>query len=459
MVVLDVDGEANGGVPRVQRSESMILKIVILAFLMLLLLIPLAMISGIVTERRERASAVVEEVGSGWGKAQVIGPIALSLPYRETITDSQNHVTVWERTARFLPEDLHIEAQMTPDVRHRSIYDVNIYTAHIKLTGYFRRPDLSMVRGEQSSVLWDDAKLTLAVADRKGINPGVTLRWRGEPQELASFVVGGGGAFTTGLEAPAKDLRDVNANENLPFEITLDVKGTERLNLQPSGKTTVAHLTSPWPHPSFIGAFLPDARHIDEHGFDATWKLTSLSRGYPQAWRDQDMNEMQMSNALTSSALGVSLVTPVDPYQQTERSVKYGALFILLTFTTFVIVEVLQGVRVHPIQYLMVGAALCLFYLLLLSLSEHVRFVVAYTAAAAATIGVITMYTSNVLGGLVHGLMTGAGLSGLYAFLFVLLQLEDYALLAGSLALFLILAFLMFVTRRINWYELRRSPA
>src|SRR5262249_41253082 len=207
---------------------------------------------------------------------------------------------------------------------------------------------------------------------------------------------------------------------------------------------------------SVVGCFRPDSRQIGAEGFDATWRLTSLSRSYPQAWRDPDISNVIDLNA---AAFGAQFIKVVDAYQQTERSIKYGALFILLTFTTFVLVELLQSVRVHPVQYLMVGAALCLFYLLLVSLSEHVRFGGAYAAAALATIGVIAMYTVHVLGGMRQGLMTGVGLSGLYAFLYVLLQLEDYALLTGSIALFLILAFIMFITRRVNWYDLRRSPA
>jgi inner membrane protein len=438
---------------------SMILKVAIIGFLMIVLLVPLAMIAGIVGERQARARQVVEEIGAGWGKTQVVGPLALSVPYREP-TDVNGRTVMVDRTARFLPEDVQIEARVVPDMRHRSIYDVVIYAAHVTVTGHFTRPDPTLVRIDPSYVLWDDVKLTLPMSDRKGINPGATLMWRGAPVELSPSVpVFGAAAFGSGLEAPARGLLDLDAQMKLPFEITMDLKGTESFQLEPAGKTTIAHLVSPWRDPSFIGGFLPDTRQVGADGFDATWRLTSLSRAYPQAWRDQDMPEDKLNLNLAMSAFGAGFITPVDTYQQTERSLKYGALFILLTFTTFVLVELLQSVRVHPVQYLMVGAALCLFYLLLLSLSEHVRFVVAYACAAAATIGVITMYTVHVLGGLRQALITGAGLTGLYVFLYVLLQLEDYALLTGSIALFLILAFLMFVTRRINWYDLRRIPA
>jgi inner membrane protein len=439
----------------------MFLKIVILAFLMIVLLIPLAMIGNIVSERQQRARQVYAEVAQGWGSAQTVGPVLLSVPYRESVTEPNGRIVTFDRTARFLPEDLQIDAQVEPEVRRRSLYDVVVYTAHVKMTGYFRRPNLALVRLDPSAtVLWDDAKVTLPVTERKGIVPGATLKWRETGMELSpSAPAPFAPALGTGLEASATGLREGESEMKLPFEIKMDVKGTGSIQLQPSGKSTVVHLTAPWRDPSFMGGFLPDSREVTDQGFDATWRLTSLSRPYPQAWRDGEFSESDLSANLARAAFGATFIQTVDAYQQTDRSIKYGALFILLTFTTFVLVELLQSVRVHPVQYLMVGAALCLFYLLLLSLSEHLRFGVAYAIGAAATIGVITMYTMNVLGGLRQGLMTGTGLTGLYVFLYVLLQLEDYALLTGSVALFLILAFLMFITRRINWYELRRTSA
>jgi inner membrane protein len=455
-----VDFEADNSEPP-PSAGSMILKIAIIGFLTLVLLIPLNMISGLVSERQHRQREVMAEIGGGWGREQVIGPIALSVPYQEVMSvDSNGRVTLADRVARFLPEDLQIEARAEPSVRRRSIYDVIIYSAHMTITGHFKRPDVAALRIDPHRVLWEDVRLMLPITDRKGVNPGVRVRWNGETLEPApSAAVARATVLGTGFDVPAGDLKDAAPDVKLPFEITLDLKGTESLQIQPAGKTTVVHLTSPWRDPSFIGRFLPDTREIGLDGFDATWRLTSLSRSYPQAWRDVDTAEETLNSNQALSAFGVGFIRTVDTYQQTDRSLKYGGLFILLTFTTFILVELLQPVRVHPVQYVMVGAAMCLFYLLLLSLSEHVRFGVAYGAAQVATIGVITMYTMNVLGGMRQGLMTGMGLSVLYAFLYVLLQLEDYALLTGSIALFLVLAFLMFLTRRINWYDLRRSQA
>jgi inner membrane protein len=443
------------------RRESMILKIAILGFLMIVLLIPLSMIGNIVYERQQRARQVYAEVAAGWGSAQTVGPLLLSIPYRDTYTEPNGRLVTVDRMVRFLPENLQVETRVSPEVRRRSLYDVVIYTAHVKMTGYFKRPNPALLRiTPAGTVLWDDAKLTLPLSERKGVVPGATLKWRETAMELSpSAPAPLASVLSTGLEAVVSGLAEADPEMKLPFEIVMDLKGSGSIQMQPSGKTTVVHLSAPWRDPSFMGGFLPDSRQIEDGGFDATWRLTSLSRPYPQAWRDQDISDNDLSVNLAKAAFGATFIQTVDAYQQTDRSIKYGALFILLTFTTFVLVELLQSVRVHPVQYLMVGAALCLFYLLLLSLSEHLRFGLAYAIGAAATIGVITMYTVNVLGGLRQGLMTGTGLTGLYVFLYVLLQLEDYALLTGSVALFLILAFLMFITRRINWYELRRTPA
>jgi inner membrane protein len=266
---------------------------------------------------------------------------------------------------------------------------------------------------------------------------------------------------TAGMGSQAFDVKIPGladgAAAEIPFVVKIDLKGTQQINFQPGGRTTTVRLASTWPHPAFAGAFLPDRSRISDAGFDAEWRLSHLGRGYPQAWRDEDMRPQQIEQAAVASRFGVQLITPVDVYHRAERSTKYGALFILLTFCTFFVVELLQRRRLHPVQYLLVGAALCLFYLLLLSLSEHIGFGAAYLAAAVATIAVIGMYAGHVLGG--QGVRTVAGLSLLYGFLYVLLQLEDYALLVGSVSLFLILATVMYATRRVNWYAIGRPAS
>jgi inner membrane protein len=221
----------------------------------------------------------------------------------------------------------------------------------------------------------------------------------------------------------------------------------------PVGRTTEVDLASSWPSPGFVGAFLPDQHRIDLNGFTARWRAASFGRNVPQAWLDADIAPEQANERLGRGAFGVTLVTPVDIYQQTERSTKYGVLFVLLTFATFFLIEMLQPASVHPVQYLLIGAALCVFYLLLLSLAEQAGFAAAYLVAACATIGLIGTYARHALNSRRSALRVTGMLTGLYAFLYGLLQLEDYALLMGSVVLFAILAGVMFITRRIDWYS------
>lgn len=214
-------------------------------------------------------------------------------------------------------------------------------------------------------------------------------------------------------------------------------------------------LSSPWRSPGFTGAFLPAARKIGPEGFTAAWQVPYFGRSYGQLWTDGEVSEDQ----LTDSAFGVSLVLPADAYQQTERAVKYAVLFILLTFGTFFLLELLSPVRLHAVQYLLVGFALCVFYVLLLALGEQLGFPLAYAIAACATAGLIAAYSRSILASRRWAAVVLAALLGLYGFLFVLLRLEDYSLMLGAVGLFAALAVLMRLTRNLDWYSLTFRPA
>ena len=237
----------------------------------------------------------------------------------------------------------------------------------------------------------------------------------------------------------------------MPFSFELALRGSGDLRFQPAGMETRVELESPWPAPGFTGAFLPGERRIGETGFTASWKVPYYGRDYPQVWRDTDVE----ASALERSAFKVSLVLPANAYQQTERSVKYAALFIALTFATFFLLELLSPARLHAVQYLLVGFALCLFYVLLLALAEHLGFAPAYAVAAAATVGLIAAYCRSILGGLRWAGVMLACLTALYGYLFVVLRLEDYALLLGALGLFAVLALVMRLTRDLDWFTLQ----
>lgn len=243
---------------------------------------------------------------------------------------------------------------------------------------------------------------------------------------------------------------------DIPFEITVEVNGTRDLRFTPAGNETLVNLRSPWPHPSFAGAPLPQDRTITGSGFTSTWNVPYYGRSFPALWFVNTVNREQLTQSIAAASFGVALVRPVDIYQQSERAVKYAALFIVMTFVIAFLWEIIHGVLVHPVQYLFVGFALCVFYLLLLALSEHVGFDAAYVTAATANVGLIAWYWNWVIrGGARHGLLMGVVLSALYGYLYLLLRLEDYSLLAGAVGLFVMLAAVMFLTRRIDWYTLR----
>ena len=223
----------------------------------------------------------------------------------------------------------------------------------------------------------------------------------------------------------------------------------------PFGRETSVSLRSNWPHPSFQGNWLPAKRAVTDHGFEASWSIPFLGRNYPQAWNDGT----SMSETVAASKFGLDLITPVDEYRMAERSTKYAGLFILLTFATIWLIEVLARLRVHPIQYLLVGAAMCLFFLLELALSEHLGFAPAYAVASVAVVGLIASYSLAALHSPRRAGVVGGLVAALYAYLYVLLKNEDYALLIGSVGLFLMLAAVMYLTRRIDWHAAGRSGA
>ena len=441
--------------------ESALVKVMVVGFLMIVMLIPLGMIHGLIYERTTRRDDVVSEVSRTWSNKQVAGGFILSVPYTVSSTNDYGKPITIERVARFLPETLAIDGRLVPEFRHRSLFDVPVYTAHLTMNGTFRPPDLAALRIDESTARLHDAWLTIGVGDLRGVNQGVSVTWNGTAL-ATSPAMDTAGMGSQAMDVKIRGLAAASASAappDIPFEVKIELKGTQEMSFQPGGRTTTVRLASTWPHPAFAGAFLPDKSRISDAGFDAEWRLSHLGRGYPQAWRDEDMRPQQIEQAAVASRFGVTLFSPVDIYHRAERSTKYGALFILLTFCTFFVVELLQRRRLHPVQYLLVGAALCLFYLLLLSLSEHIGFGFAYLAAAAGTIGIIGMYAGHVLGGLWQGVRMVAGLGLLYGFLYVLLQLEDYALLVGSISLFLILAAVMWATRRVDWYAIgRRRP-
>jgi len=428
--------------------NSQMLRLLSVGFLALLLQIPISMIGGLVTERQERRDAAVSEVSSKWGRTQSITGPALVVPYvyrwTEAVTGSPPITRSEIRNAIFLPERLEVRGAVDSEVRNRGIFSVPVYGLDLAIAGEFKPPSFSELGIEPASIAWDRAHLAIGISDARAIQKETVVLWN---DSRASFLPGTGGFRDagTGIHAPV----EVSASsQRYAFSFPLALNGSLGVYLTPFGQSTLVDLEADYAHPSFQGNWLPVERNVSADAFQARWSIPFLGRNYPQAWS----SETQMAEPIAFSRFGVELTNPVDHYRMAERSVKYAGLFILLTFAAVWLIEVLAGVRVHPIQYLMLGGALCLFYLLELSLSEHLGFPLAYAVASAAVVSMVAGYGVVVLQRLSRGVVVAAGVALLYVYLYILLMNEDYALLIGSIGLFAILGAIMFATRRVDWY-------
>ena len=436
--------------------NSQMLRLFSVGLLVLLLQIPIAMIGGLVAERQERRQAAVTEVSSKWGNVQsIIGPVLIvPYTYRSTETSASGlQITRTEtRNAIFLPEQLRVRGSIDAELRHRGIFSIPVYKVGLTLEGEFTRPSFAELGLEPAGVAWERAQLAIGISDARAIQQETAVTWNGKP---VSFLPGTG-AFTDGGTGIHAVVGLANGGQRAQFSFPLSLNGSLGVYLTPFAQNTIVELQSNYGHPSFQGNWLPVERSVSDAAFRAKWSIPFLGRNYPQAWKA----EVGMRKEIDGSRFGVELVNPVDHYRMAERSVKYAGLFILLTFATLWLIEVLAGVRVHPIQYLLLGGAPCLFYLLELSLSEHLGFPLAYTVASFSVVALVAGYSVVVLHHIRRALFVIAVVSLLYAYLYILLMNEDYALLIGSVGLFLILAAIMYATRRVDWYAVgTRSPA
>jgi inner membrane protein len=432
-------------------KTSPVLRLIIMGVLLLALHVPLTMMCGIVSERTARRDAVGSEVSGNWGGTQVVSGPVLKIPYRYPWTDQNGRVQNLTATFNLLPETLEITGDLDAAERRRAVFTVNVYTARLKIRGQFAPIDLTSFPHTYTEVLWDQAEVDVGISDPRGISRAAALTLNGQSQRCLPGAAGVG-LFSTGIHASAPGITEKVGTTR--FELDLELKGTRELRFVPGSQETTVQLASRWPHPSFVG-LSPETPKVDRNGFAATWRIPYFGLGFPVAWRSIDPQQDQLASQAHAAAFGVALVQPVDIYVQTDRAIKYAALFIVMTFVIAFLWEITGGALVHPIQYLFVGFTMCVFYLLLLSLAEHQGFDVAYVVASAATIGLLAWYWSWVMGGRMQGALMGVALTLLYGYLYLLLRLEDYALLAGSTGLFVMLAVVMFLTRRVNWYELR----
>jgi inner membrane protein len=429
--------------------------------LILLLLIPLNMIRSVLRERLERRDAAVTDITSSWGREQsIIGPV-LIVPYRYSIRSWKEQpnasgkiekVEVVETTvanAYFLPSMLAIQGTIIPSRLHRGIYEAVVYSGKLELSGQFTRPDFASLRIEEQDVLWDDALVTFAIPDLRGVKGTLQMQWGTNPVALlpGSKLPG----FSSGVFAKVSNLK--TSTEIIPLRMELALNGSGGMSFSPVGAQNTVKLSSPWPDPSFRGAFLPEERSISRDGFEATWRVSHYGRDYTQQWTDLQASTGINPTSAASSLFGVNFLSGIDAYRNVERAIKYGALFLVLVFTAFFLFEILSVLRIHPFQYALVGAAFCLFYLGLLSLSEFIPFGLAYLAASAMTTLLIWFYCVKALrSGRRSFIMVGL-LAAIYGFLYVALQLQDYSLLFGTVGLFVALAIVLYTTRNIDWYQ------
>ncbi|PIQ50385.1 MAG: cell envelope integrity protein CreD [Cytophagales bacterium CG12_big_fil_rev_8_21_14_0_65_40_12] len=424
-------------------KNSVTIKLLSIGTLIAILLIPNSMIKSLITERQMSQFEAIEEVSEKWGSPlEIAGPI-LTIPFNRMNADKDGSYTT-KHFAHFLPTALNINGNLNPEIRKRGIYEVIVYNTQLKLEGNFDEIDFDDFHINESQILWEEAFVSIGIPDMSGIQSAIPLKfnndtYKTEPGIPVSDLVSSGVNAKVNLTKPEKAI---------PFSVSLNINGTKSLSFLPLGKNTNVQINSNWPHPSFDGQFLPDDYEINKEGFTAKWSVFDLNRNYPQHWEGQN-------HKIKTSNFGVNLYQPVDNYQRNTRSAKYAVLILFLTFITFFFVEILNKKRIHPVQYILVGLALTVFYTLLLSLSEQVGFNLAYLIASAIIVGMISMYAKSILASSKLAFILFAFFSLIYSFIFVILQLEDFALLVGSFGLVLVLGICMYLSRKVDWYGLK----
>ncbi|WP_192349356.1 cell envelope integrity protein CreD [Algoriphagus sp. Y33] len=425
-------------------SKSTSLKLLIIGFIALLLLIPQALTTDLINERQTRLEEAEYEVTGKWSRFQtVIGPY-LALPYhhyREVQSNGENKLIKELKTAYFLPDLLDIAGDLQAESLHRGIFDVVVYQSDIQLKADFGAIALEKLDITAEQVLWDQASFLISVSDLRGIGENPELTLNNVPLISEPFT-----DSQTGLKGLQFPVSLDSASKDFTISGKIKLKGSANFHIAPLGKTTELKLTGNWSNPSFQGDFLPEERVLNSDGFESTWKILHFNRPFGQEFTNTLPNFQE-------SSFGLSLKMPVDQYQQSIRTSKYAVLIITLSFLALFLMETFTKQRIHPLQYTLVGFGLVLYYTLLIALSEHLGFSTAYLIASVATVGLLALYSKSIFSQLkTTGIFTGI-LSLFYIFIFVIIKQQDYALLIGSIGLFVALAATMFISRKIDWYK------
>lgn len=452
-------------VQNVWTKTKVLVKALIIGVIVLILQIPTFFVSELIKEREQRQKEAIAEVSSKWaGKQNIAGPV-LVLPYWESGIDTNIKS---KHFAYFLPDVLNIRSTVSPQEKYRGIYKVMLYSTHTQLDGSFNSIPLEKLKIAPQDVVWNEAFVHLGISDVKGLNDEVRLRWK---DQMFDMTVDGSGApaLGEGLNAALSVTGSADLDA-VRFSVDLNISGSQELLFTPMGRSTSVDMTAKWPHPSFTGDMLPMQKNISQDSFQAKWKSVSQKRNFPQQWKDnafiirppvgEIINNTSATTTTTAtsngvnisnSSFGAGLYVPVSGYQKTTRSVKYSFLCILLTFAAFFLIETTNKKSVHPFQYGLIGLALVLFYTLLLSVSEYVGFNLSYLIASLATIGLIAWFVKGILNSSRLTTILSVVLLLMYTYVFSILQLQDYALLLGSIGLFITLAVIMQFSKKIQW--------
>ncbi|WP_295718185.1 cell envelope integrity protein CreD [Mucilaginibacter sp.] len=432
-------------------KESVTVKLLFIGVLIIVLLIPSSLINDLINERAGRQNEMIKDVSDKWsGEQLVMGPV-LVIPYKKHVQkiDTANKVTTRDviENLYVLPNNLNIKASLNTQILHRGIFDVAVYNSLVKVSGNFSKADLGSLSLTADQLLLDKAHLVFSISDLKGLKNNPVVKAGGQTL-TAEPVFGNTLLMGDGLQA-AINLSGIKDGE-FTFDYNLDMKGSQELSFLHLGKTTDVQASGTWTSPSFDGRSLPDERKVDANGFRASWKMLYYNRPFPQQWVD-DNRLLSNAKKLTDASFGIKLRLPIDQYQKTTRTSKYAILIILLTFISLFLTEVIRKQSVHIFNFVLIAAAMIIYYLLLLSFSEQIGYNWAYLVASVSTIILTATFIASILKNKMAAILFAFILAVLYTFIFVIIQLEDLALMVGSIALFIIVGILMFFLRKINW--------
>ena len=401
------------------KPDNVTVKLIVIAIIGGACFVASIMVYGLVTEREHRFGDVKQEIASSWGERQVlVGPMLI---FEKDAVQKDAPIPP---TLYLLPETVRYETELIPEIRSRGIFETVVYVSRVKVSGVFSAQEIAKISGYTRIAIF-----SIGITDTRGIPKQLALSWDKQTYPFSpspkSILIRSSGVHT---DVPVR-----TGTALIPFEFELELNGSEGISFAPK----------------FVGAFLPSSRRVSSSGFTAEWNISSFGQTYPSVWKEGEVD----ANQLVNSAAGVDLLQGVDIYGELYRSIKYAILFIVITFASFFVFEILAGLRIHPVQYLLIGGSLALFYLLLLSLSEQIGFLPSYIISTLMTVLLITAYSARVLQSRRRAYPILAILTTLYGYLYFVLQLEDYALIFGSFLLFVLLSVVMYLTRNVNWFE------